>query len=269
MKLSGSSPMAWNTHVLQFATFATTTFWVGCGGQEAPSLKTDMAKSITYQVEVTDESATSDDRDTIGGAPQLSTSQPHPRCKLCGEQMVLFLQFDIREEFGLPFKPGSHLLAFMCPQHNDASITSAEKSPLAPAFWDHEDHFSLLLLPPESSAPRAEIDHHIQPRRIRFVKTTEQVDDDGEIKRGMEGFKVGGTPGWINYAPAPKCSCGGSMRFVTQIPENFGFRQTATAPEQPNSFSRSEYCFLLGNAVYIMACDKQCNPRSVIAICDN
>jgi hypothetical protein len=59
------------------------------------------------------------------------------------------------------------------------------------------------------------------------------------------------------------------MQFIGQIPDSFGFVKTPDAPQQPDGFSATEYCFLLGNQVYILACSNQCHERAAIAICDN
>jgi hypothetical protein len=203
-----------------------------------------MAVQFMYRVEVTDEPA-----------------QP----------MVLFWQFDVREEFGLPFKPGSHFLAMMCPEHNDAALFSpTDDALLPPRFWELDiGHYAVLLLPPGAPTQAGELDKYLQPRRIRYVKAPEEVAVPFDFASGTDAFKVGGIPHWINFAPAWTCSCGGKMQFVGQIPDSFGFAQRPDAPEQPNSFSRTEYCYLLGNAVFFLACDRQCDPRAVMAICDN
>ncbi len=231
-----------------------------------------MPAHVMHRIEVTEEEAVAADRDTIGGAPHLPAGQDHPRCKLCDQPMVLFWQFDVRQEFGLPFAPGSHLLAFMCPEHNDASIISNlfDAAPLPPRFWEQEaGHYAVLLVPPGSPTTAGPIDRYLDPRKLRFLPAPEQVTSGHDFSFGSPEFKVGGVPGWINYAPQPKCSCGGAMRFVCQLPDSFAFPQSGSAPAQPDSFSKSDYCFLLGNAVYILACEKQCDARSVLAICDN
>jgi len=231
-----------------------------------------MATNITHFIEVTDDPATAADRDTIGGAPHLPPDIEHPRCKLCNERMVLFLQFDVRKEFGLPFQPGSHFSAFMCPQHNDATISAEPLSelPMSPRYWEQDlGHFSILLLAATAQTVAGQLDRHIQSRKLRFEQTEEQIETGEGITSGSQAFKVGGVPYWINYAPQPKCSCGGTLRFVCQLPENLGFPKIATAPSQPNSFSYNDYCYLLGNFVYFLACDQQCDAQAAVAICDN
>jgi hypothetical protein len=71
------------------------------------------------------------------------------------------------------------------------------------------------------------------------------------------------------YDCQANCSCGAKMQFIGQIPTDFGFTQIPNVPKQPDGFSSTEYCFLLGNQVYMMACSKQCHEMAAIAICDN
>jgi hypothetical protein len=63
-------------------------------------------------------------KDSIGGYPYLPKGMDYPVCS-CGKRMNLYLQFDIREEFGLPFQPGSHLAVFMCQACNDQAAGHA------------------------------------------------------------------------------------------------------------------------------------------------
>jgi hypothetical protein len=41
------------------------------------------------------------------------------------------------------------------------------------------------------------------------------------------------------------------------------------APRQPDSFSNDDYCLLLGNEVYIFACEAQCDLRAVHVVVQN
>jgi hypothetical protein len=85
-----------------------------------------------HQIIVTDRPAKRGDRNSVGGFPILAKSQAHPRCKICDAKMALFLQFDLKVEFATGLRPGSHLLAFMCPTHNDCSMAEGclEHGPL-------------------------------------------------------------------------------------------------------------------------------------------
>lgn len=225
-----------------------------------------------HQISISPDVAGTATRNSVGGAPFLPDGDSVPTCRLCGVSMALFLQFDVRPEFGLPFAVGSHLLAFMCPKHNEIPSVpdNYDSSDLPAEFWLKDDgHYSLQLIKPDIPTSAAELDPFILGWRLDFTTAPESVQDFGDFERGSDDFQIGGIPGWINYAINKSCPCGGKMSFVCQIPDGFEFRQTETAPEQPDSFSNTEYCFLLGNQVFILACDRQCNPSALIAICDN
>ena len=225
-----------------------------------------------HLVSVSGSVADSTCRDTVGGSPFLPDVDALPCCRICGAPLVLFLQFDIRREFALPFREGSHLLAFMCPNHNEIPSVPSDydDAPLPDRFWDTDDgHYSLLLLPPGQSQTTAPLDQHIAAFRLTFQESEEDVQSFDDFDVGSLDFKIGGVPGWMNYAINKTCPCGGQMAFICQTPDGFGFRKTESAPEQPDAFSATEYCLFLGNQVYILGCDRQCDPRALIAVCDN
>lgn len=73
-----------------------------------------MSKPLIYhRVEYKPADPSEKFRDSIGGHPYLPKGMDYPTCS-CGKRMNFYLQFDIREEFGLPFQTGSHLAVFMC-----------------------------------------------------------------------------------------------------------------------------------------------------------
>ncbi len=189
--------------------------------------------------------------------------------------MALFLQLDIQEEFDIPFQTGSHLLVFMCPTHNDIPDTPVHygHTVLSEQFWNEDGgHFALILVPPDTSSTICNSDPFIASKQLVFHAEDEEVtfNQSDDFSCGSNDFKIGGVPGWINYAVNDAwCPCGGKMSFVCQIPDGFGFEQTDNAPEQPDSFSSTEYCLFLGNQVYILACEKQCHPNALVAVCDN
>jgi hypothetical protein len=225
-----------------------------------------------HLITVSETNAELSSRDTIGGAPFMPEGESAPQCRICNAQMGLFYQLDIRAEFELPFQPGSHLLVFMCPTHNEIPSLRAiyDDSPLPDAFWDADDgHFALRLYRPGALRNGGRLDEYISSHILRFERAKEEIQDFGDFDVGSYEFKIGGVPGWMNYCLDKNCPCGGKMSFVCQTPDGFGFKKTPTAPEQPNSFSSVEYCLFLGNHVNILACDRQCDPRAVIATCDN
>ncbi|PQO36472.1 hypothetical protein C5Y97_12290 [Blastopirellula marina] len=226
-----------------------------------------------HLIHVTDRSAGGDCRDSVGGSPFLPAGATVPRCRLCEQPMVLFFQFDVHEDFGVPFQAGSHFLAFMCPKHNDAAWLEEayNDSPLPAEFWNGDSgHYAFLLYPPGVLQSDGQLDPYIAPYELEFSAATEAIEQDIGFARGStDAFKIGGLPGWLNYAPDKRCACGGQMTFLCQVPENFGFRKLPEAAEQPDGFSSDEYGLLLGNMVFVLGCDRQCDPRAMIAICDN
>ena len=186
--------------------------------------------------------------------------------------MVLFFQLDIRSEFKIPFRERSHLLVFMCPTHNEpAELPSIyDSSQLPDSYWDADaGHYALLLFPPGDLISEGHLDEHIASYSLSFESAQEEIQNFGEFDVGSYDFKIGGVPGWMNYRIDKLCTCGGEISFICQTPDGFGFKQTPTAPAQPDSFSYSEYCLFLGNQVYILGCNRQCDPRALIAVCDN
>src|SRR5262245_45879695 len=77
---------------------------------------------------------------TAGGKPIVAGDQTWPHCKLCKQRMSFFFQLDIEKESDLPLKPGSHLLVFMCPTHNDMPSAMLElgERDLPEGFWKHD-----------------------------------------------------------------------------------------------------------------------------------
>ena len=225
-----------------------------------------------HVITVGDAEADASCRDTVGGSPFLPPGTSVPRCRICNARMVLFFQFDLRPEFELPFQDRSHLLVFMCPTHNEPPGLPSiyNNSPLPDSYWEADTgHYELLLFPPGELICDGRLDEHIASYSLSFERAHEDVEDFGEFEVGSHDFKIGGVPGWMNYRIDKRCTCGGEMSFICQSPDGFGFKQTPTAPEQPDSFSSTEYCLFLGNQVYILGCNRQCDPRAVIAGCDN
>jgi hypothetical protein len=222
-------------------------------------------------------------RCSVGGSAILADTQQYPTCKLCKARMVLFFQLDLAKEFDLPFQPGSHLTVFMCPTHNEIHSLCPEsgknyqllpKHPfrkLPERYWTRNPgHFRLLLNPPGVTEQTHDRRIHLIPHAIKFKRATETVEDHGIGHiLGSQGFKVGGLPAWSQDPEYYVCSCGARMRFVCQVPGMFGFEQLSIAPEQPNSFSRTQYCLFLGNDVYLFACEDQCCPEAVWPVLQN
>jgi hypothetical protein len=230
--------------------------------------------TICTVLEPFETSSASVSRNSIGGTPFLSPELSWPTCA-CGEKMVLFLQFEIRPEFDLPFAPQSQFLFFMCPVHNDC----AEQWPggvLPEEYWKERKLYSgqnpgyeLLLcsgaLPSESGS-----EPHLRAIELHRRQTVEVPDQtDSECVRGLDSLKIGGLPHWAQETVEYRCSCGAEMAFLCQIPLDYGFPKAKGAEKQPDSFSSNDYCIFLGNETYVFACSNQCTPRSLVAVCQN
>lgn len=227
-----------------------------------------MAKDYFHEIEIS-EPAPEGTRDSVGGCPILKAGQDVPTCKLCDQPMMLFLQLDLREPFGLGFAPGSHLLLFGCREHNEC----AQGEPVP-----QQEHYAIILNPPGGEDVHAKPDHILENRALTFTRREEAVEENEYLKSGevgTYGFKVGGTPGWINFdhfdpSFSSNCNfCDAPYEFILQIPDYTDLPKQASAPEQPHGSSSKAYQWLLGNFCYVLGCSAQCNPRAQIVINDN
>jgi hypothetical protein len=182
--------------------------------------------------------------------------------------MVLFFQFDLADEFGLPFAPGSHLTVFMCPVDNEAP-EQFRKHRLPLQFWkrrrqiDGKKRFYELVLHKPGTRKQA------HPVEASLVSRGLQFTPKPEVLTGAQGFKAGGHPFWVQGPNYYQCPCGAETRFLCQLPENFPFRNTPEAPKQPDTFSGNDYSLFLGNVVYLLAREAQCNPSAVHPVVQN
>lgn len=186
--------------------------------------------------------------------------------------MLFFLQFDLRQDFKMPFIPGSHFLVFACCRHDDiASLYHSCGSELPPAFWDQSDgHYQLLLNGPTDAEIVLEEDARFVAHTLFFSEQPEQSETTPYgYDIGIEETKIGGLPCWLQDPEEYRCCCGAPMRFFCQFPENFEFPKAAGAPNQPNGFSDKCYILFLGNAIYFLACEQQCSPFAVIPVMQN
>jgi hypothetical protein len=213
-------------------------------------------------------------RDTIGGHPLLKAGRTWPRCH-CGERMVLFFQLDVHAKYGLPFVDGSHLLAFMCWQHNDAAPSFMGRG-LPRDYWDlAEGAFFRFLL--DRPGPSRFADEP-EPRLAARTLVPSELDD---AALDCVEFKIGGKPDWAQRAELHACGCGAPMAFLCQLPENHEFDSTPGQPPQPGMYMSEElrevlatepfqrWSLFLGNGVYVTACTAQCRPEAVWPVCQN
>jgi hypothetical protein len=212
-------------------------------------------------------SATS--RLTVAGRPIMAGDQEWPHCKLCKNRMLFFFQLDISKESDLPLKPGSHLLVFMCPVHNDMpnNLLEAGERDLPEGYWQRDfGHYALILNKSPKNEARLEEEQLLKAAQMVFVSSEEDIDWDGFVERGTKGFKLGGVPSWESAPENPRCSCGADMVFICQVPPRFVFPKTKDAPEQLDSHTKDGYCLFMGRATYLFACKDQCTPHSVYAV---
>jgi hypothetical protein len=159
--------------------------------------------------------------------------------------------------FGLPFLTGSHLAIFMCPICNEVPCFEFfEDGQLPQEFWNATIGNSFAVLQkPSASRVALPVPPYLQTFRLDFMETG--------ASDSIAGLSIGGAPHWLQDPERFACSCGTEMAFLCELPDNYAFPKRPDAPEQPDSFSRSDYCLFLGNAVYVFACPEQCNERAV------
>lgn len=210
---------------------------------------------------------------TIGGAIALPKDSEWPRCRLCDDRMIAFVDLELPKVSGSPFDSGSRLQIFACRAHDDiaglpytggspAPFYLASQSAQLPAnYWTISDgHYLLRLLPPESHLESAESETRLLKAPLTF--TPMRSDDEN-------GFKLFGQPYWVQDPEVHTCCCGAPMTLLLQIPDGSGFQMAQGAPEQSNSFSKHEYCLFLGNQLYLLACTRQCHPLALWPVLQN
>jgi hypothetical protein len=179
--------------------------------------------------------------------------------------LIAFLEIELPNDSSCPFQAGGRLQIFACREHDDiAGTIYSDYKPFANAsrnimlpdgYWNLSDgHYVLRLLPPSIKTSTA----RREPRLISQFLVATHADDESE-----DGFKLFGRPYWLQDAETHRCSCGAPMELIVQIPDGQGFPMAVGADEQPNSFSRTEYCIFLGNQLYVLGCTKQCDPRAL------
>jgi hypothetical protein len=225
------------------------------------------------------------DRDGFGGRPYLRDGKwpvctheavlkdvvddkpTYAPCTRLGQPMTHFLRFDIRAEWQTPFAAGSHFSLFHCVACADAFIPPTDRPPpwqMPARFWESTEivgrhcnygWWYAALEPPGAPLVRAaSAEPLLVEQSLAFVR------DDDKLP------SVGGKPRWLQGAEGYVCPCGAAMALVVQLPENFPFPTTPGAPEQRGTYSKKRYKLFLGNAVYMFACPKGCDPRSVLPV---
>ncbi len=172
---------------------------------------------------------------------------------------MTFLQFDIKEAWRLPQLSDSHLVVMMCPQCNEIpSLETYPEEKLPDQFWNETEGHFFAMLTHDNMPLRA-----VSPAKTYLACQELGFEPTSEDGYSAESICVGGEPYWLQDPEPVTCPCGAKMLFVAQISENFPFAKLPDAPEQPDSFSADDYCLFLGNEVYIFACPRRCDVRSV------
>lgn len=144
--------------------------------------------------------------------------------------MVLFIQLDVRAEWGLPIAAGSHLSIFMSPRINEPP-GFVDLPPigtrLPDQFWARRlQHFEAFLHPPGiADTASLEPDPYLQHRALSF-----EPGGDSDIW-------IGGEPIWYQDPEPYLGTAGDPMCFVMQVGERT--RRSRNGPRRPSSLTRS------------------------------
>ena len=226
-----------------------------------------------YELEPTP-AGVQDPRGFLGGTPLLLADESWPKCRMCGEELVHFLDVELPEG-SAPFQPGSRLQIFACRQHDDIAGTiysdygrfeaAARSQQLPERYWDISDgHYLLRLLPPGTAMTAAD---HPEPRlALQSLRLQRAADAEADPRQSL---KLLGHPSWAQDAAHHLCSCGASLKLLLQVPALTPFAMTPGAPAQPNSFSNENYALFLGNELYLLACPRQCHPQALWPVLQN
>jgi hypothetical protein len=201
----------------------------------------------------------------IGGTPRLPAGTEWPRCALCREELIAFLQIRLPALPEMPFQPGGRLQVFACRQHDDipgpiysdytAFAEASQRRQLPPEYWEMTDgHYLLRLLPASVETTVSHREKRLAPQWIAAQRLADESAD---------GFKLFGEPFWQQDPEVHSCSCGAPMKLILQLPEHFGFSMAQNAPQQSNSSYADQYVLFLGNQLYLLACSEQCHTSAL------
>jgi len=254
------------------------------GGDDAkPASAPRNDKTFRLLVAASGDDMRSPPRASVGGHPVLPRDVDWPRCQICNEFLVLYLQFDLVKALGLPLAADSHLSIFACRQHDappgtpytqTGAVNARHNGSLPSRFWTKDDgHFFIYLAPPMTKAQE-----HVFGRERRIKHRTLDVRPGIELfqatkfesgkscDRGTRGFKIGGEPHWTIQPQTPQCCCGAPMVFVCQIPGRMAFRGVDAQKQQPHSPVENSYFLFGGMQAAIFACSQQCDPQAIVAV---
>ncbi len=209
---------------------------------------------IAIPTPVTDETVRY--RDSIGGYPILPKGYDWPLCPQSQEEMVLFMQFDVSPELGIPALAGMHFAVFMSPKINEIPSFDflSPGAPLQQRFWDkREPHCKVFLFPRTEGNQLDRCERHLQYLQLTFAP--------GDATPGQ--ITVGGSPSWVQDPEMHSGPQGEELHFLCEIPDDYAFPKRPQAPEQPDSFSSQDYCLFLGNYCYFFGVPAIDHPEAI------
>lgn len=210
----------------------------------------------------------------VGGTPRFPDGTDWPACRICGAELVAYLDIALPAAGADPFLPGSVLQVFACREHDgipgtpysgSGPFTAASRSERLPdGYWDLSDgHYLLRLLRPEAPVrPAASRDERLEPMFLS-ARPIQQA--------AAGGLKLLGVPAWIQNAEPHTCSCGAPMALVLQVPEDYQFLidfKTLPPGTRFNPALQNLRLFL-GNGLFLLACTRQCDWRALWPVVQN
>lgn len=193
-------------------------------------------------------------RDTIGGRPILARGQVWPRCH-CGARMTFFFQLDLPPD--LELFGGHHLAAFQCIAHAD-TWHPPDIARLPTRFWEGTAANGPAFWQVLVNRPGPEITLEPEPRLAPAILAIGAMNDAAPDGRGLQLFKIGGTPSWAQDAERYRCACGAHMHYLCQVPEGFEFDGEG-----------GPYQLFAGSEVYLHHCGNRCDARAVWPVCQS
>lgn len=201
----------------------------------------------------------------IGGSPCLPNNTNWPKCQICRDDLVSFLDIKLLDSGIDSFITGCRLQVFACRRHDDITGTIysdysktdvlSRSMKFPDNYWDISDgHYLIRLLTSKENTVRTKSESRLKCQTI-YAEPTEEMNDCG--------FKMYGTPFWHQNPEEHVCCCGAPMKLILQLPNGKAFPMEEGAEEQPNSFSQTDYCLFLGNTLYLLGCTAQCNPKAL------
>ena len=207
----------------------------------------------------------------IGGRPHLPSDTDWPTCRMCGENLVAFLDIVLPNAKCSDFAEGSRLQVFGCYKHDDIAGTiytdyepfenASQTSKLPAEYWNISDgHYLHRLLPANQSTTAANPEDRLL---VRALNATEAADLANDTFPPSDVLQLFGKPCWLQEPEEHTCACGAPMMVLLQVPEGFAFAMADGAPEQANSFSATDYTLFMGSQLTLLGCVAQCHPQAL------